>query len=87
MFSGFSLMLQSIFRALTKGAQATEKLMSAADRLADVADQTAAGFAEQAAFEREEKLAILRHNMAARTAQLASAGNTTVALPQTAPAP
>lgn len=72
MFSGFSLMLQAVFRALTKMATGMEKFAGGFDALGGVAEQTALSFAEQAAAEREQKLAVFRHNVAAQAKQLAS---------------
>jgi hypothetical protein len=83
MFSGFSLMLQAIFRALTKLAQGTEKFAGAFDELGGVAEQTAKSFADQAAMEREAKLAIMRHN-ATEQAKALAATQGQVALPATA---
>lgn len=80
LFTGFSLMLQAAFRALTKTATAAEKLASAGDHLAGYLDDTAATFADQARVEREEKMAIFEHNLKLRKQQLANTTET-VALP------
>lgn len=74
MFTGFSLMLQAFFRALTKLASALERTASAGDHLAGWMDDTAATFADQARIEREKKLAVLNHN---RDQQAITLANTT----------
>jgi hypothetical protein len=71
MFTSFSLMLQQIFSMFTKLASAGEKAASALDHLGGWTDDTAAAFADQARVEREQKLAILNHNMAQRKLALA----------------
>lgn len=72
MFSGFSLMLQAVFRALTKLATGMEKFAGGFDALGGVAEQTALGFAEQAASEREQKMAVFKHNLEEQKKQLAN---------------
>lgn len=62
MFTAFSLMLQQLFAACTKLASAMEKGASALDHLGGWTNDTAASFADQAREEREQKLAILKHN-------------------------
>lgn len=73
LFTGFSLMVQAIFRAATKAATATEKLASAGDHIAGYLDDTAATFADQAKSEREQKNAIFQHNLAMKKKEIASA--------------
>lgn len=80
MFTGFSQMLQAIFRALTKAATATEKLASAGDHIAGYLDDTAATFADQAKVEREQKNAIFQHNLRIKKQEIANATGA-IALP------
>lgn len=82
-FTGFSVMIQAIFRAATKAATATEKLASAGDHIAGYLDDTAATFADQAKSEREQKNAIFQHNLRIKKQEIAAA---TTALPIEAPA-
>ncbi len=62
MFTGFSLMLQAFFRALTQLATGLEKFASAFDSVGGWTKATAEAFADQAEVEREQKLAVLKHN-------------------------
>ena len=86
LFTGFSLMLQAAFRALTKTATAAEKLASAGDHLAGYLDDTAATFADQAKAERLEKMAIFEHNLKIRKEEIAKA-TSQLALPNNTPQP
>lgn len=63
LFTGVSIALQAVFRAITKGATAVEKVASAGDHLAGYLDDTAATFAEQAKAERTQKSMIFEHNL------------------------
>ena len=84
MFTGFSLMLQAIFRALTKAATATEKLASAGDHIAGYLDDTAATFADQAKVERMQKMAIFEHNLKIKQKEISEATGP-IALPSSNP--
>lgn len=84
MFTGFSIMLQAFFRALTNMATMIEKFASAGNRIAEWTDDTAASFADQARVEREQKLAVHKHNIAQQKIRLA---NTQGEIVTEAPAP
>ena len=72
MFTGFSIMLQAIFRAFTNVATMLEKFASAGNRVAEWTDDTAAAFADTARIEREQKLAVHKHNLAQQKIRLAA---------------
>lgn len=86
LFTGFSLMLQAVFRALTKTATAAEKLASAGDHLAGYLDDTAATFADQARVEREQKMAVFQHNLKMQKQAIEQATGP-LAIPDTSAAP
>lgn len=71
MFTGFSQMLQAIFRAFTKLATAAEKGASALDHVAGWGESTAASFADQAKADQELKAATFAHNLKIRKEELA----------------
>lgn len=84
LFTGISVAIQAIFRAITKTATAVEKVASAGDHLGGYLEATAASFVDQATAEREEKLAVLKHNLAEQrkklSLQAAASGAETVAV-------
>jgi hypothetical protein len=83
MFTGFSIMLQAFFRALTNVATMFEKFASAGNHIASWTDETSASFADQARVERQQKLAVLKHNRDQKQIELA---NTTGQVQTEAPA-